>query len=92
MKKLNLKIILSLIGLLIFLTIYVNSSYFIENQDWKYSEGYNIGDGLQKDDIQLQNRVIYGNSGKAKVVFCFGIQLILENIETGEKGYYVNKS
>ena len=92
MRKIFYKIIIFLTIITITFGLYLNSNYFIKNQNWKYSEGINIGDWLNQNDIEIQNRIIIGNNGKAKIYFCFGKKLIVENIETGEKGYYVNKN
>ena len=39
----------------------------------------------------MKDGLVYGNDGKAKVVFCYGFRLIIKDIETGEEGIYVNK-
>ena len=92
MKKRVFKISSIISGILILATLYVNSTYYIENQDWKYSDGNYIGDWLAKGNLKIEDRIIYAHKGKAKIVFCFMGRLIIENIETGEKGTYINKS
>jgi uncharacterized membrane protein (Fun14 family) len=92
MKKRFLKICLILIGIIIISFFFINSSYYIENQKWKYSEGTNIGDWFDKGNLKVNNGIIYGSRGKAKIIFCFGFKLVIKNIETQEKGIYVNKN
>ncbi len=92
MRKRIFRVSLALIGILIVSILYVNSASFIENQKWKYSNGTHIGDWLDEGNLKIQDGIVYGNSGKAKVVFCYGFRLVIENIETGEKGVYENKS
>jgi hypothetical protein len=92
MKKRILKILSLIIGLVIILAIYFNSDSFIEKQDWKYSEGTHIGDWLGKNQFEINDGIIYTNSGNAKVIFSFGKKLIIENTKTQVRGYYVNKS
>ncbi|MWW26839.1 hypothetical protein [Algibacter lectus] len=74
------------------LTIYINSESYIENQDWKFAEGTHIGDWLGKKNFEIKDGIIYSNGGKAKIVFSLGLKLIIEDIETQQKGFYVNKS
>lgn len=92
MKKRIFKMCLVLIGILIIGILCINSSYYIEKQTWKYSDGVHIGDWLGESNFKIQDGIIYGNSGKAKIVFCFGFKLVIKNIVTGEKGFYVNKN
>lgn len=92
MKKQILKLSITVIGLIAFLLIYFNSTSFIKNNDWKYSEGTYVGDWLNKNNTVIKDNIIYGNHGKAKISFCFGFILMIKNIETGEVGIYVNKN
>jgi hypothetical protein len=92
MKKRIFKILGFTIGLFIIVALYINSSFFIERQEWKYANGTHIGDWLGKNSFQINSGVIHTNKGKAKIVFSFGTKLIIENIETKERGYYINKS
>ena len=46
MKKIFIKAIVLVISFLIVSLIYFNSSFFICKQQWKYSDGYSIGDWL----------------------------------------------
>ena len=92
MKKRIFKILSVIIGLVLIFAFYSNSSSFIEKQDWKYAEGAHIGDWLAKNSFEINNGIIETNQGKAKVVFCCGKKLIIKNLETKEKGFYVNKS
>jgi len=91
MKKRIFKISLALIGIIIISILYLNSSYYIENQKWKYMSGTHIGDWFDKGNMKVENGIVYVNGGKAKVVFCFGFRLMIKDIETNEKGFYVNK-
>lgn len=92
MKNRILKILSIVIGIGIVLTIYINSESYIENQDWKFAEGTHIGDWLGKNHFEIKDGIIYSNSGKAKIVISLGLKLIIEDIETKQKGFYVNKS
>lgn len=92
MKKQILKLSITVIGLIAFLLIYFNSTSFIKNNDWKYSEGTYVGDWLNKNNTVIKDNIIYGNHGKAKISFCLGSRLLIKNIDTGEIGIYINKS
>ncbi len=92
MKKQIFKILGVVFGLLIIAALHLNSSFFILNQKWKYEEGTHIGDWLEKNNSQIRDRVISTHNGKAKITFCFGKKLIIESLETKERGFYVNKS
>jgi len=91
MKKVYYKFLIILIIIGTGLSLFLNSNYFIKSQNWKYSEGTNIGDWLEQNSLEIQNRIIISKNVKAKIYFCYGKKLVIENIETGEKGYYVNK-
>lgn len=84
------KISLVLFGIIIISILYFNSSYYIENQKWKYSNGTHIGDWLDEGNIKVEDGIVYGSNGKAKVVFCFGFKLIINDIKTGQEGIYIN--
>lgn len=88
----DFKISSLIIGIVLILGFYSNSSLFIEKQDWKYSEGTHIEDWLENNSFKMDNRIIATNQGKAKVIFCYGKELIIENIETKEEGFYINKN
>jgi len=92
MKNRVFKIFIASLLLFTGLTLYTNSSYYIQNQDWKYSNGTHIGDWLGKKDFKIKDRVIYSNNEDAKIVFSFGKGLIIKNTKTGERGFYVNKN
>lgn len=92
MKKQILKLSIVIIGIIFTSLIYFNSSSFIKNNNWKYSEGTYVGDWLNESNIIIKDGIIYGNHGKAKISFCFGFKLVIKNIETGEAGIYVNKN
>jgi hypothetical protein len=91
MKYRILKIAGVLIALTFFLSFYLNSPFFIERQSWKYAGGIYVGDWLAKNTFDINNGIIETTQGKAKVVFCYGKELVLEDLETGEKGHYINK-
>lgn len=91
MKKLFPIILLILLGIVTITLLWFNSAHYIKNQEWKYSDGMYIGDWLDQSNIEINNRIIKGNRGEAKIVFCFGNKLIIHNIENGETGHYVNK-
>jgi len=72
--------------------LYINSNFYIKDVQWKYKDGFHIGDWVNFGDTDLQYRTIYsGKKAIAKIIFCYGNELIIENIETHEKGYYSNK-
>lgn len=73
--------------------IYFNSSFFIKNQQWKYKDGYHIGDWVKFSNESIDGRTIYkNNKPHIKILFCYGKTLIIKDIATGEKGYYSNKT
>ena len=87
--------------LIIFLSVfsiiclYLNTNYFISKQEWKHRDGGSIGDWIEFDDTlySVKARTIYKNNvAIGKVVFCLGKMLIIKEIATGEKGYYINKT
>lgn len=92
MKKRVYKILLVLAGIVIIVLVHLNSSFFIEKQQWKYWGGAHIGDWLDKSDIEINDRMIYTYQGKARIVFSLGKYLYIKNIETNENGIYINKS
>ena len=83
MKKYSLLIILIFIIIIGYL-IYVNSNYYVKNNNWKYDDGYWIGDFLTNPEFDE-------NKGRYEIYFCDGKHLIITNVNTKEKGYYVNK-
>lgn len=92
MKKRIFKILGGIIGIVIILMVFLNSSFFIETQEWKYKDGTHIGDLLGKNEFEIIEGIIYTNMGNAKIVFCLGKNLIIENTKTQVRGYYSNKS
>ena len=92
MKERIFKILCGIIGLVVILIIYINSSFFIENQEWKYTEGTHIGDLLGENEFEIKEGIIYTNIGNAKIVFCLGKNLIIKNTKSQVRGYYTNKS
>ncbi|WP_284652411.1 hypothetical protein [Flavobacterium terrisoli] len=91
MKTRIFKISLALTAIVLGIILYLNSSYYIQSQTWKYSSGMHIGDWFDQGNMKMEDGIVYGSSGKAKVVFCFGFRLLIKNIETGEEGVYVNQ-
>ncbi len=92
MKKWTLRILSVIAGSVVLSGLYINSSSYIKKQDWKYAEGIYIGDWLSKNSFRINDREIETNQGKARIVFCYGKKLIIENLETKEKGVYINKN
>jgi len=84
MKAKIIKISSIVFSIFVIVLLYLNSSYYIEKQFWKYSDGKHIG------DVILNQKQI--DNSKCKIVFCFGKKLIIEDLKTGENGYYDNKS
>nr|WP_315145867.1 hypothetical protein [uncultured Flavobacterium sp.] len=84
MKAKIIKISSIVFSIFVIVLLYLNSSYYIEKQFWKYSDGKHIG------DVILNQKQI--DNSKCKIVFCFGKKLIIEDLKTGENGYYENKS
>lgn len=91
-KKVFFKALLSVAFFGIVSITYFNTSHYISNQDWKFADGFFIGDWLSKNTFEINERVIHSTSGKGKIIFCFGSLLIVNEIETKEMGYYSNKS
>ena len=91
-KKVLNKALLSIAFLGIVVITYFNTNYYINNQDWKYADGFTIGDWLSKNSFEINERVIYSNKDRAKIIFCFGSLHIINDFETKEKGYYTIKS
>ena len=84
MKAKIIKISLIVISFFVIVLLYINSSYYIEKQFWKYNTGKYIGDVITNQK-QIDN-------SNCQIVFCFGKKLIIKDIKTGENGYYENKS
>lgn len=84
MKAKFIKISLIVISIFVIVLLYFYSSYYIEKQFWKYNAGKYIW-----DVITSQKQIDNSNS---QIVFCFGKKLIIEDLKTGENGYYENKS
>lgn len=80
------------IGIIILIFTFTNSSFYIEKQNWKYEKGAHIGDWLEKSSFKIDNGIIKTNTGEAKVIFCYAKGLVVENLKTNEKGFYVNKN
>ena len=90
-SKLIALLFLTVIVFAISAMLYVNSSFYITNQQWKYSNGTWIGDWLSKDNLKMENRIIITKQGKAKIVYCFMGELIIENVQTRKRGVYLIK-
>lgn len=89
------KVLIVTLSLLLILCFYINTNHFITGQEWKHRNGVSIGDWIEFDKTlySLKGRTIYKNrTATGKIVFCFGKMLIIKEIETGEKGYYINKT
>lgn len=74
---------------------YLNTNYFIRGQEWKHRDGGSVGDWIEFDDTlySIRGRTIYKNKvATGKVIFCLGKMLIIKEIATQEKGYYINKT
>lgn len=71
---------------------YFNSTYYIKSQDWKYSNGFHHGDWFSKNTFEINERVISSNKRSVKIVFCWGQELIIKDIKTGEIGNYSIKN
>ena len=89
-KKWILTSFILIVGILLFL----NSSFFISNQTWKYRDGFHIGDWLDFNSnvMHIEGRSIIKNGQKVgRIKFCFGKMLILKDVKSYELGYYINK-
>jgi hypothetical protein len=74
---------------------YLNTNYFIKEQEWKHRDGGSVGDWLEFDDslLSIRGRTIYKNgAATGEVIVCLGKMLIIKETLTGEKGYYINKT
>ena len=93
MKKIFIKAIVLMISFLIVSLIYFKSSFFICKQQWKYSDGYSIGDWLSLSSETINDgSIIKNDKVDVEILFCFGKTLIIRENNSGEKGYYSNKS
>lgn len=84
-----------IVSLVLIGCFYLNTNYFIRGQEWKHRDGGSVGDWIEFDDTlyAVRGRTIYKNNvATGKVVFCLGKMLIIKEIATGEKGYYINKT
>lgn len=92
MKKSLFKILAVIIVFVMLSGFYINSSSFIEKQNWKYATGTHIGDWLSKNSFKIDNSVIETHQGAAKIIFSYGKELIIQDINTKDKGFYINKN
>ena len=97
MKKKNIifQILIAAISAFFLVALFLNSNYFISKQEWKHRDGGSVGDWIKFDNTyySLKGKTIYKKNIQAgKVVFCVGKMLIIKEIPTGEKGYYINKT
>jgi hypothetical protein len=93
MKK-KIKILLVLLIIFLIPLFYLNSNFYIEKQNWKYRDGYYIGDWIEfnKSPVELKGRKIFLNGNNvARVRFCLGKLLIIKSLNTNEQGFYINK-
>lgn len=94
-KKIIFRITIATISVFFLAGLFFNSNYFIRKQEWKHRNGYSVGDWIEFDNTyySLKEKNIYQKNIRAgKVVFCLGKMLIIREISTGEKGYYINKT
>ena len=94
-KKIIFRILVVTVSLFFICGLYLNSNYFIKTQEWKHRDGGYVGDWVEFDNnfYSIKKRTIYKKEiAVGKVVFCLGKMLIIREISTGEKGYYINKT
>jgi hypothetical protein len=94
-KKVIFRILIAAISVFFLVVLFLNSNYFISKQEWKYRDGGSVGDWIEFDNTyySLKGKTIYKkNTPAGKVVFCLGKMLIIKEISTGEKGFYINKT
>ena len=94
-KKIIFRILVVTVSLFFICGLYLNSNYFIKTQEWKHRDGGSVGDWVEFDNnfYSINKRTIYKKEiAVGKVVFCLGKMLIIREISTGEKGYYINKT
>ncbi len=94
-KKIIFRILVVTGSLIFICCLYLNSNYFIRTQEWKHLDGGSVGDWIEFDNnfYAVKKKTIYKkNIAVGKVVFCLGKMLIIREIATGEKGYYINKT
>ncbi|MDR6969673.1 hypothetical protein J2X31_003707 [Flavobacterium arsenatis] len=86
------KYFLSIALIIIIVISYLNTNFYIKTMQWKYNNGFHVGDWIVFDDANLNYRTIYdGQKPIGKIVFCYGKGLIIKDIITSEKGFYTNK-
>ncbi len=91
MKNIKNKYLFGLLFVVI-VVLFLNTNFYIRAVQWKYKDGYHVGDWVIFDDKNLDYRTIYdGKKPVAKIIFCFGKELIIEHIATQEKGFYIMK-
>jgi hypothetical protein len=94
-RKITLRILVTIIIIFLVGCFYLNTNLFIRGQEWKYRDGGSVGDWIKFDDkiYGVRGRTVYKNNiAMGKVIFCLGKMLIIKEIATGEKGYYINKT
>ena len=94
-RQIIFRILITALSIFFIVVFYLNSNYFIRKQEWKHRDGASVGDWIEFDDTyySIKGKTIYKKSIAAgEVVFCFGKMLIIKEISTGEKGYYINKT
>jgi hypothetical protein len=83
--------IIAVLGILII--VGCNSHSSIENYEWKYGEGYHIGDFIEFKkptiyEIDDSNRIFVDKKHIADVVDCSARRLTIKSSSTGRTGLY----
>lgn len=92
MRNNSNKYLFGLITVICIIVLYLNTNFYIRSVNWKYKDGYHVGDWIVFNDENLRIKTIYsGKKPVGKVIFCLGKELIIENIESQEKGFYSMK-
>jgi hypothetical protein len=74
--------------------LFLNSTFFISRQTWKYRNGFHISDWVDFSSTKIDikgRKIIKKGKEVAKIKICFGKILIIRDYKTGEEGYYINK-
>lgn len=76
---------------------YTISNSYIRKQNWKYSDGFHIGDALNLKKRELIGDTIYKENKPIAIIkkrgyrFIIPNYMIIQSIETNETGYYCEK-
>ena len=76
------KKVISLFLLVTMMLVYVNSTYFIQKQFWKYNRGFYTGDVFYSNNKNNNN----------EIYFCLGKVLIIKSKNSNQFGFYSNKT